>query len=115
MISQLVIVKVAVVLLWTFNIMKVEAYTYLAPIKFDDSGEMYIDLGKLNVSLSSDFQLTISDGDCTRTLSLKPPTDKEKHSKRGYRPGSSLCQSWFLRGRRHMKRRTQSLWPDLLF
>ncbi|CAH8542638.1 unnamed protein product [Schistosoma bovis] len=115
MISQLVTMNVALVLLFTFNMMKLEAYTYLASIKFDDSGEMYISLGSVNISLSSDYELTISDRDCTKTLSLKPPTEEENLFKHGYRPGSSLCKSWFLLKRPHKKRRTECLLSDLLF
>ncbi|CAH8555278.1 unnamed protein product [Schistosoma curassoni] len=101
MISQLVTMNVALVLLFTFNMMKLEAYTYLASIKFDDSGEMYISLGNVNISLSSDYELTISDRDCTKTLSLKPPTEEENIFKHGYRPGSSSnlpCEHWLSRG-----------------
>ncbi|CAH8543874.1 unnamed protein product [Schistosoma rodhaini] len=91
MISQLVTVKVAIVLLWTFNVMNVEAYKFSAPIKFDDRGHWHIILGNVTFSLNADFQLTISDGDCETTLSLKPPTEIEILSKRGVRNGTSVC------------------------
>ncbi|CAH8570862.1 unnamed protein product [Schistosoma rodhaini] len=89
MISQLVTVKVAIVLLWTFNVMNVEAYKFSAPIKFDDRGHWHIIWGNVTFSLNADFQLTISDSGCTKTLSLKPPTEEEIRSERGVRNGTS--------------------------
>ncbi|CAH8565059.1 unnamed protein product [Schistosoma haematobium] len=71
--------------------MNVEAFRFSAPIKFDDSGNMYVELDKVNISLSSNYILTISDGGCTKTISLRPPTEEEKDSKRGRRSGTSLC------------------------
>ncbi|CAH8505119.1 unnamed protein product [Schistosoma turkestanicum] len=109
MISHLITLSVTIVILWTVN---VEAYTFLAPIRFGDSGEMYINLGRVNISLSSDFELTISDADCTKTLSLRPPTEEEIMFKTGYRSGSSLCQSWFMPKLRK-KIRFPSWWLNL--
>ncbi|KAK4471520.1 hypothetical protein MN116_004941 [Schistosoma mekongi] len=96
MVSRVFNIYLTVFILWTINIMNIESSTYMAPIHLDKSGVMYIDLGKVNVSLSSDFTVTISDKDCTKTLSLRPPTTEEKFFKYGYRTASMLCKSWFL-------------------
>ncbi|CAH8565074.1 unnamed protein product [Schistosoma haematobium] len=95
--------------------MNVEGFEFSAPIKFDDSGEMYIDLNNLNISLSSDYEFTASDGDCTKTISLKPPTDEEQLFKTGLRSGSFICTRWFLNRERYIGKRTECLWSDLLF
>ncbi|VDP80054.1 unnamed protein product [Schistosoma curassoni] len=50
---------------------------------------MYVELDKVNISLSFNYSLTISDGGCTKTISLRPPTEEEKDSKRGRRSGTS--------------------------
>ncbi|CAH8570610.1 hypothetical protein MS3_00000149 [Schistosoma haematobium] len=115
MISQLVTFNVAVLFLCTFNMMNVDAFQFSAPIDFDEHGEMYIDLNNLNISLSSEYEFTASDGDCTKTIFLKPPTDHEKLFRTGLRSVSFLCKSWSLNQERSNSRGRDCLWTDLLF
>ncbi|TNN09587.1 hypothetical protein EWB00_006280 [Schistosoma japonicum] len=113
MTSRMFVVNHVLVIVWVLNVMQVETFTFMAPIKFDESGDMYVALDNVNISLSSDFTLTISDNDCTKTLSLKPPDEGEKFAQSGYRSGSSLCKSWFLPKRRNRPRRPNNWWFDL--
>ncbi|CAH8559435.1 unnamed protein product [Heterobilharzia americana] len=81
-------VNLVVMSLLIINVVKIQAATYLLPMKFDESGQMYIEFDGRNISLSSEFILTVKDDDCTKTLSLKPPTKNELFARNGYRPAS---------------------------
>ncbi|KAK4471522.1 hypothetical protein MN116_004942 [Schistosoma mekongi] len=111
--SEMFVMNLALIIVWILNVMQVDTFTFFVPIKFDESGDMYVAMGNVNISLTSDFLLTIYDNDCTKTLSLKPPDEGEKFAQSGYRPGSSLCKSWFLPKQHNRPRRRNNWWFDL--
>ncbi|VDQ00533.1 unnamed protein product [Trichobilharzia regenti] len=61
----------------------------------EDGEQMTVDFDGMNFTLSDDLTLTVQDNDCTRTVSLQPPTHDELITGSGYRSGSMLCKSWF--------------------
>nr|CAH8850002.1 unnamed protein product [Trichobilharzia regenti] len=81
--------------LYIFNIMKIESATYMLQMQVDGSEQMTVDFDGMNFTLSDDLTLTVQDNDCTRTVSLQPPTHDELITGSGYRSGSMLCKSWF--------------------
>ncbi|CAH8821624.1 unnamed protein product [Trichobilharzia szidati] len=85
--------------LYIVNIMKIESATYMLQMTVDGSEQMTVNFDGMNFTLSDDLTLTIQDNDCTRTVSLQPPTEDELITGSGYRSGSQLCKSWFARNR----------------
>nr|CAH8851022.1 unnamed protein product [Trichobilharzia regenti] len=81
------------------NIMKIESATFMLRMTVDESGQMTVEFDGKNFTLNDDFTLTVQDKDCTRTISLQPPTGDELITRKGYRPGSWLCKRWFERNR----------------
>ncbi|CAH8851147.1 unnamed protein product [Trichobilharzia szidati] len=81
------------------NILKIESATFMLQMTVDESGQLTVHFDGMNFTLRDDFTLTIQDNDCERRVSLKPPTLNELVTRKGYRPGSLLCKSWFARNR----------------
>ncbi|CAH8505135.1 unnamed protein product [Schistosoma turkestanicum] len=71
--------------------MKVESGTFIVPIRFYATGGMYVTVDGMNTSIDDDYTLTMENGNCTKTISLTPPTAEEMSTGTGFRAVTYLC------------------------
>ncbi|CAH8555656.1 unnamed protein product [Schistosoma bovis] len=91
MISHMFKLYIAVVILCTLSIMRIESATFAVPIEFDETGQMYVNVDGMDISLDSNGILKMKNRRCTTTISLASPSEVEIATRSGYREGSSLC------------------------
>ncbi|CAH8570662.1 unnamed protein product [Schistosoma haematobium] len=91
MISHMFKLYIAVVILCTLSIMTIESATFRVPIQFDETGQMFVNVDGVNISLDSNDILKTKNRYCTRTISLAPPSEVEIANRSGYRGGSRQC------------------------
>ncbi|CAH8558752.1 unnamed protein product [Schistosoma margrebowiei] len=100
MISHTCKLYIAVVILCTLSIMKIESATFLVPIRFYETGEMYVNVDGVDISLDHNGVVKMVKGDCTTTISLEPPSEVEIATRNGWRNCTYQCgplqpsQSW---------------------
>ncbi|RTG80655.1 uncharacterized protein DC041_0010776 [Schistosoma bovis] len=80
--------SIAVVILCTLSIMRIESATFTVPIQFDETGQMYVNLDGVDISLNSDRILKMKNRHCTTTISLASPSEVEIATRNGYREGT---------------------------
>ncbi|CAH8558838.1 unnamed protein product [Schistosoma bovis] len=92
MISHMFKLYIAVVILCTLSIMKIESATFRVPIQFDETGQMYVNLDGVDISLNSNRILKMKNRHCTTTISLASPSEVEIANRNGHREGTYLCR-----------------------
>ncbi|CAH8570769.1 unnamed protein product [Schistosoma rodhaini] len=93
MISHMFKLYMTVVILCTSSMMEIESATFTVPIEFYETGQMYVSLDGVNISLNSNHILTMENRHCTTTISLTSPNEQEIATQTGYREGTVLCRS----------------------
>ncbi|CAH8558745.1 unnamed protein product [Schistosoma margrebowiei] len=92
MISHTCKLYIAVVILCTLSIMKIESATFVVPIGFYETEQMYVNVDGVNISLDHNGLLKMENSHCTTTISLVPPSEEEIATRNGYRDGTYLCR-----------------------
>ncbi|CAH8543881.1 unnamed protein product [Schistosoma rodhaini] len=92
MISHMFKWHMTVVILCTLSMMEIESATFMVPIEFYETGQMYVSLDGVNISLNSNHMLTMKNRHCTTTISLASPSEEEIATQTGYREGTVLCR-----------------------
>ncbi|CAH8558806.1 unnamed protein product [Schistosoma bovis] len=91
MISHMFKLYIAVVILFTLSIMRIESATFAVPIEFDETGQMYVNVDGMDISLDSNDILKMKNRHCTTTISLASPSEVEIANRNGHREGTYLC------------------------
>ncbi|CAH8533888.1 unnamed protein product [Heterobilharzia americana] len=68
-----------------FGLLMISELSYTESLRKRIGGQAYLPFKGKTYSLSPDYTLTIEEDDCTETVSLKPPTERELKRKAGYR------------------------------
>ncbi|CAH8558770.1 unnamed protein product [Schistosoma margrebowiei] len=71
--------------------MKIESTRFPLPIEFYETGEMYVNVDGVDISLDHNGVVKMVKGHRTTTISLEPPSEEEIATRNGWRNCTYQC------------------------